>query len=259
MSLTAASVLCHLAEKADQLENVQELTLLLQQEFVRLFRGAEALSSPSRLAASSLASTEDDKLLAVRAVGALHGVGLRRHSMFFQSASYHTEAAFFIHELLGALSGPRQLWFQQLQVESLRACVAVVTAIGCGNTRLCLPGIVSACVRYIDRAHHGTDAVAVRTGAVELLRVSLTSSLVLQGEDKTWMQGTVEHLGRSMTRVLDPRGLARGALATSTHTGVAAAYYRAAAASVTPHISCGTTDAGGCRRLVCALKRAFSF
>ncbi|EKF38424.1 hypothetical protein MOQ_001369 [Trypanosoma cruzi marinkellei] len=207
MSLSAATVLCNIAEKANQIDNVQELTLILQQQFVQLFRGGEIPSSPSKPKAGSLASTEEEKLLAVRAVEAFHSVGLQRHGVFFQSESYHTNAAFFIHELLASLSGPRQIWFQKLQTASLHACVAVVKAIGCRNTRLCLPGIVSACVHYIDRAHHGTDAVAVRTGAVELLRVSLKASLVTQGDDTQWLQSTVGHLGHSMARLLDPSRL----------------------------------------------------
>ncbi|ESS64250.1 hypothetical protein TCDM_07761 [Trypanosoma cruzi Dm28c] len=211
MSLSAATVLYNLAEKANQIDNVQELTLILQQQFVELFRGGEMPSSPSKPKASSLASTEEEKLLAVRAVEAFHSVGLQRHGVLFQSDSYHTNAAFFIHELLASLSGSRRIWFQKLQKASLHACVAVVKAIGCRNTRLCLPGIVSACVHYIDRAHHGTDTVAVRTGAVELLRVSLKASLVSQGDDTQWLQSTVGHLGHSMTRLLDPSRLALGA------------------------------------------------
>ncbi|ORC86186.1 uncharacterized protein TM35_000302260 [Trypanosoma theileri] len=207
MSFEAGNVLCQLAEKADQIDRIEEIILILQQEFVKLFKMNNQLSDSSQPTTASFASTEEEKLLVVRAVYLLHRVGRERHKAFFQADSYHTSIAFFIHELLGSLSGDRKRWFQKLQIESLRACVAMIEATGCRNARLCLPGIVSACVKYIVRAQHGTDGVSVRIEAIELLRISLITSLASKPEDEQWLRETVGHLGRSMSHLLAPNFL----------------------------------------------------
>ncbi|KEG10942.1 hypothetical protein DQ04_03131030 [Trypanosoma grayi] len=209
MSLESDKAFLHIVGHANHLKDIKEVTLILQGRFVELFR-ADELPSPSfRRGAASLASREEEKVLAVRAVCTLHSVGRERHKAYFESDEYHPSAAFFLQEMLGALAGDKQHWFQTLQLESLSACVAVVEAIGWKNTRCCLPGIILACVKYLLRAPKGTDAVAVSTGAIELLRLALVVSLGVQGGEGDWLRETVGHLGRSMDKLLNPGELTR--------------------------------------------------
>ncbi|CBH17396.1 hypothetical protein, conserved [Trypanosoma brucei gambiense DAL972] len=203
----ATPLFYQLAENSDQFESINDMVIILQQHFVRLFKTPDTPMGAQKSTASSIASKEEEKLLAVRAVHALHTVGAVRHGDFFRSELYHTNAAFFIQEMLGCLVGDRRNWYRQLQVESLRGCLAVVRAVGYGNTRLCLPGIVSACTKYLVRAHHGTDAADVRVAAVNLMRVALTVSLVQQQDNEGWLRETVDHLGRGMGRLLAPEEL----------------------------------------------------
>nr|CCC95052.1 unnamed protein product [Trypanosoma congolense IL3000] len=205
-SLETTTLVCRLAENSDKFDNVLDMILILQQQLVKLFHSSSVGTDSSKTAAS-LASKDEERLLIVRAVRALHTVGAAHHGKYFQSNSYHTNAAFFIQEMLGALTGDRRDWYHQLQVESLSACVAVVKASGCENVRLCLPGIVSACTKYLVRARQGVDAVDTRVGAVELLRLSLTTSLATCEANERWFTESIDPLSRSMGHLFAPKEL----------------------------------------------------
>ncbi|KAG8345946.1 hypothetical protein ERJ75_001002200 [Trypanosoma vivax] len=209
----AANLFLQLSENADKLDNVQELVLILQQLFIQLFRTADLSRGSSKPLASSLASTEEEKLLVIRAVCALHTTGIKRHKEFFHDETYHPSAALFIQELLGSLSGDRRNWCQRQQVEGMRACVSVVEAIGYRNARNCLPGIVSACVKYIVRSQNGTDAIVVRSSVIDFLRASLLVALSTDVDDERWLMDTVHHLRCSLRRVFAAKELASAKLA----------------------------------------------
>lgn len=84
--------------------------------------------------------------------------------------------------------------------------MAVVHAIGWRNVRLCVPGVVSATVQYIHRAHTRKDARAVRLAAMELLHSTLTTAFSTC-EDVAWVNMACTRLPLIMHDLVDPTKL----------------------------------------------------
>lgn len=184
-----------LAAHADEIAQPDQLLVLLQQAVITVFKEAPA---------DDIVSGEEAKVTLAKAVGLFHAKGAQKHAAVFQHPDYHQHAALFIHELLNSLSGNSQKWFRELQLESLAACHAILRTIGWRTTRLCTPGIVSATVRYIERARRGKDASAVLLSAVDLLRLALVSALSTT-EDAAWLETAMVHLSETMRHLLNPK------------------------------------------------------
>lgn len=228
--LSLCTVLVQLTAHVDEITQVGDLLTMLEQCFISAFKGQDTLqlkdpadadsrSRPSPVA--SLESSEEAKLLAVKAVCQFHQKGAARHFSFFHDPAYHTHAALFIHELLNSLSGNSQRWFRQLQLDCLEACLAVLYGVGRTTVRLCVPGIVSGTARYISRAHLGKDSTTVRLRAIEVLRVSLEIAFSRETEqdptkEASWIREAVPHLSNVMERILNPATLSRNGYDVAT-------------------------------------------
>ncbi|EPY20015.1 hypothetical protein STCU_09197 [Strigomonas culicis] len=236
--LSLCHVLCELAAKADELEKIEDLLGMLQHTFVTVFgmtkRTEEddeddhatrrVVEEKEKKTAASLESTEEAKMAVVEAVRLFHDTAVRRHAAFLHDASYQPHAALFIHELLKSLSGNSQKWYRQLQLESLKACMSILRVIGVPNVRLCVPGVVSAAVRYIHRAHLGKNTSAVRRSTISMLQQCLAIALqgTAQARESQWLAECVAHLGTTMRKVLDPAFLCEGYVDHETATDLMA-------------------------------------
>lgn len=218
------SVLVSLTEKTSEVERVTDLLGMLQHAFLSAFGvslspASELSNSPHRV--PSLDSGEEAKLLVVKAVRNFHVCGRQAHAAFFRNRDYHPQAALFLLELLKSLSGNSQQWFRQLQMECMDSCLAILETIGEENVRLCAPGVVSATVRYIHRAHHGKDSHKVRVAAMHLLNTCLSLSFET-GAPSSWAEEAVARLTLSLRPLLEPTALVRGgydiSMLTSLHS-----------------------------------------
>ncbi|CCW61904.1 unnamed protein product [Phytomonas sp. EM1] len=213
-----------LVKNTDKISCIDDLLQVLQQAFVEVFFNKNLLDEQKQYSPSSsfqpsqplsLDSNEETKVSLVRSVRVFHEKGTKSHPAFFQDEAYHPQAALFILEMLKSLSGNSKQWFKELQIESLSACLSVFKAIGTKNVRKCLPGIVSATVRYLDRSHLGKDSVLVQLKALHVLHSALMISFASK-ENEPWIVDTIGHLTNAMKPILDPKKLTKNGYSEST-------------------------------------------
>ncbi|CCW66847.1 unnamed protein product [Phytomonas sp. Hart1] len=221
---TLSLLLEDLVKNMDKIGSIDELLQILQQAFVEAFlkpnllNGQKQCSPSSTLQSStisSLGSDEEIKVSLVRSVRVFHEKGAKSHPEFFQGEAYHPQAALFILEMLKSLSGNSKQWFKELQVESLSACLAVFKAIGIKNVRKCLPGVVSATVRYLDRSHLGKDSAVVQLKALNVLHNALMITFASK-KNEPWIVETIGHLSSVMHPLLEPKNLTKNGYNEST-------------------------------------------
>lgn len=198
---TQCVVALQLCEHASEVDDVNGLLQLLEHSFVTVFKW-DALKSGT----PPWGSKEEEKLILIRAITSLHTTGCPRHQAFFASEEYFNHAALFIHELLHSLSGNTKDWFRTLQVEALKACQAILRVLPLESVRRCFPGIASATIRYMKRAHHGKDGASVRLLAIDLLHqcILVVFSPALVDEHRQWTMTSAQHLAQSLGTVVSP-------------------------------------------------------
>lgn len=227
MNLTTQCALClNLAKDIDQIADAGKYLLLLEESVILIFKGGIPFSERSSFPASinlkrtgdylscrpesfiNFASQDEEKLMLVQAIKIFHEKGCRSHRALFSSMKYHHHAALFIQELLESLSGNSKDWFRELQVASLEAIQAIVRVVAVEIVRSCLPGMTSAAVRYLERAHHGKDSAVVSVRTIDLLSLCL-KRFFLEAPDEKLIRATSVPLLRSLQAIFSADAIIR--------------------------------------------------